>query len=172
MSDSNKAVKRPKIKEQQKQPPVPQNQDLPQSPSSAPDLRNKIFRLKQATGDNGKFTGIRRIILKIKPKAPTSSPSVVTRPVTPTITSKSDSPVETSRPAKSKKKKCNRCKKYGHINSACPQNPRNQIPAELLPPPPNQHALDFVNKVYVPDEDDIAELDLHPSRADFDIHDM
>lgn len=32
------------------------------------------------------------------------------------------------------KKKCNRCKKRGHINKLCPQNPRNKM---LIPPPPS-----------------------------------
>jgi hypothetical protein len=51
------------------------NGDLPQSESSS-DLREKIFRLKQTKVGNGKFTGIRRIILKIKPKTPSSLSSV------------------------------------------------------------------------------------------------
>ena len=42
-------------------------------------------------------------------------------------------------PKRKRKKRCNRCRKYGHINADCPDNPRNKIEQviKMIPLPPS-----------------------------------
>lgn len=59
---------------------------------------------------------------------------------TPTDTAAEPSPKENpSLKTPMKRKRCNRCKKYGHINRLCPFNPNNLC---LIPLPPDVVTLD------------------------------
>lgn len=84
---------------------------------------------------------IRKVtLIKIRPKKPQQT----VQPQADDQTSKSDQPgasptvvipVDPQLKTPMKRKRCNRCKRYGHINQQCPSNPKN---IHLIPPPPPQ----------------------------------
>lgn len=102
--------------------------------NTTPDLRtaiNKIRLEKEEVAEEIPKTIHRKItLIKIRPKKKVSEGSE-NASSTPKVASKIVQQVpEFKTPLRFKR--CNRCRKYGHINKMCPLNPRNLIP----PPPP------------------------------------
>ncbi len=110
--------------------------------AAAPDLREKINEIHQVapsvavpvTKTKRECTMIPSktvTLIRIRPKRPHNLPIT---PV-PTTVCSSSSPTTQDATLKTpmNRKRCNRCRRYGHINKMCPLNPNNKM---LIPPPP------------------------------------
>ena len=109
-------------------------EDVTKSTQENKDLREKINELNLP--DKTKSPVKKTIILKIIRKVPDKIPN-------PQNSTTEQQPPQhhfhVQFPKRKRKKRCNRCRKYGHINADCPDNPRNKIEQviKMIPLPPS-----------------------------------